>query len=314
MTTFVNIENGRVFSLYFEADEHLDPAACNSHFRGDTINHYDLLDAMEVFRFVEEALALMHPTPGGLGGRYHLKFSFGDVRDTGDTNIGFCARRLENINLIPNPEYMRARGYPDVGNIPNWQERSNRIFWRGAASYPYTHRGKYKDIPRVKICELLKSYDFTDVKIYGGFFPDPLGETQDSIGAYLKKNGLLAPSMPFAHWAQHRYTIDIDGFGAAWGLFAKLRYGLVVFKIESDFVLDFSEELAAWKHYIPVAQDLSDLLDKISYARAHPDLGREISQNAVAFAKGWDYRSRLEAFPQIMKRFSVERLTFGFDR
>jgi hypothetical protein len=42
----------------------------------------------------------------------------------------------------------------------------------------------------------------------------------------------------------------------------------------------FFPVLEAWKHYVPVKSDLSDLPDKIKWLREHDEEAKEISKNA----------------------------------
>ena len=43
----------------------------------------------------------------------------------------------------------------------------------------------------------------------------------------------------------------------------------VVLKQDSEYYEHFYKRLSPWKHYIPLKHDLSDLLEKIQWARDH---------------------------------------------
>ena len=43
--------------------------------------------------------------------------------------------------------------------------------------------------------------------------------------------------------------------------------------------------LTAWKHYIPIQEDLSDLKDKFVWAESHPDQARKIALEGIEFMK-----------------------------
>jgi hypothetical protein len=45
----------------------------------------------------------------------------------------------------------------------------------------------------------------------------------------------------------------------------------------------FYDELIPWKHYVPVKADLSDLQEKIQWAKEHDAMAHEIAENARAF-------------------------------
>jgi glycosyltransferase involved in cell wall biosynthesis len=46
----------------------------------------------------------------------------------------------------------------------------------------------------------------------------------------------------------------------------------------------FHRDLVAWKHYIPVKRDLSDLLDRVQWAFDHPEECDRMAEAAQAFA------------------------------
>jgi len=59
-----------------------------------------------------------------------------------------------------------------------------------------------------------------------------------------------------------------------------------------------------WVHYVPVARDLSDLVETIDWLRAHESEAREISFNAVTFAQHhFQLPTILETFKQTMQEY-----------
>lgn len=58
----------------------------------------------------------------------------------------------------------------------------------------------------------------------------------------------------------------------------------MVLKQESPFFEHFYSMLRPWEHYVPVSRDLSDLKDRVIWAREHDDEARKISENARKFA------------------------------
>jgi hypothetical protein len=68
---------------------------------------------------------------------------------------------------------------------------------------------------------------------------------------------------------QHKYQINIDGTVAAYRLPYLLVGDSVVLKQDSIYYEHFYNELQPWKHYIPVKSNLSDLLEKLKWAKEH---------------------------------------------
>ena len=58
---------------------------------------------------------------------------------------------------------------------------------------------------------------------------------------------------------------------AAYRLPYLLAGDAVVFKQDSSYYEHFYNELEPWVHYIPLKSDLSDVIEKIEWARSHDE-------------------------------------------
>src|SRR5262249_30353973 len=84
-----------------------------------------------------------------------------------------------------------------------------------------------------------------------------------------------------ATWLGQKHALDIDGFSNAWSnLFTRLLFGCCVLKVESRYGFRqwYYDRLKPWQHYIPVAADLSDLAERVDWARAHDRACQEIAE------------------------------------
>ena len=91
---------------------------------------------------------------------------------------------------------------------------------------------------------------------------------------------------------KYKGQLDIDGNGNAWsGLIWKLRSNSAVIKVASrkSHVQWYYDRLVAWKHYIPVRSDLSDLAAKVDFLL---DPANEANVTAIARA-GSDFAKSL---------------------
>lgn len=79
---------------------------------------------------------------------------------------------------------------------------------------------------------------------------------------------------------QHKYQINIDGTVAAYRLPYLLVGDSVVLKQDSIYYEHFYNELQPWKHYIPIKSNLSDLLEKLKWAKDHDEEVRSVSWKA----------------------------------
>lgn len=81
---------------------------------------------------------------------------------------------------------------------------------------------------------------------------------------------------------QHKYQINIDGTVAAYRLPYLLVGDSVVLKQDSIYYEHFYNELQPWKHYIPVKSNLSDLLEKLKWAKDNDEEVRSVSSTPIA--------------------------------
>ena len=87
----------------------------------------------------------------------------------------------------------------------------------------------------------------------------------DFIGAYFEVHlGLLC-------LLQYKYQLNIDGTVAAYRFPYLLGGGALVFKQDSNYYEYFYKSLKPNVHYIPFKRDLSDLKEKIQWAKENDD-------------------------------------------
>jgi hypothetical protein len=85
--------------------------------------------------------------------------------------------------------------------------------------------------------------------------------------------------------ARYKYLIDCPGNGYSGRLRWLLCTGRPVFVVGRPYVEHWHEEMVEWKHYIPVKEDLSNLLDVYHEIEKNPDLYQEISRNSKNFSR-----------------------------
>ena len=95
---------------------------------------------------------------------------------------------------------------------------------------------------------------------------------------------------------KYKYQIDIDGNTNSWpGLFQKLLTRSPVLKVASPrgYRQWYYDRLRPWVNFVPVAQDMSDLIEKILWLRSHDDAGRRIGEAGKALADSLDYEGEI---------------------
>lgn len=182
------------------------------------------------------------------------------------------AKGWENVRLIPDLYYFLAAGYEafEPPLLP-WTDRRPSLVWRGSSTglLQQTACG-LDDLPRYRMCKYAAQLgSAADVALTGIVqAANPLEEAL--IHERVTREGLLRPFIPMTEMARHRFILDIDGNSNSWNFMQKLRLGCCVLRVESRWQQWFEDRLTAWEHYIPVASDLSDLMDRAEWCFAHP--------------------------------------------
>lgn len=103
-------------------------------------------------------------------------------------------------------------------------------------------------------------------------------ETYDSLG--LRLDEIVAPE---AH-ASKKFLAYIDGTSFSDRMYWLLHSGSLVFRAESQLHVWLDGGLRPWVHYVPVRENLTDLIDRLDWARGHDSRAAEIAAEAVRFA------------------------------
>lgn len=122
------------------------------------------------------------------------------------------------------------------------------------------------------------------LKAMGDMRPDVLDIVH--VGPENSRVGVGVPryvSLPdHTHYAG---LLDIGGNGYSGRLKYLLFSGRPLLLVARDYVEYFHVDMVPNVHYVPVKQDLSDLVDRVEWLLTHEAEGRLIAQNALAFAK-----------------------------
>jgi len=195
--------------------------------------------------------------------------------------VGFCNLRSMDVLLIPDPYFVSTRGYEDLKNsvsadVVPWEERRPVALWRGSTT-GYRTGGDIMDLPRVALCRMAarpEKSEYLDAGVTD--FAQLQSEAEAEL---LQRSGLVRDFIPATCFQRWKYHVDIDGNTNSWpGLLQKLVSGSAVLKVESGgpYRQWYYDRLKPFEHFIPVRNDLGDLIEKIQYLRAHDDAARRI--------------------------------------
>lgn len=220
---------------------------------------------------------------GRLTAHTDIMMSLGDWPAT--RGIAFCSFDSSDL-LVPDPVFVGRDGYQSLRhawrNPTPWMERERIAFWRGGTAGHLRNEQTWKDLPRVRLCEFARGsrlYDVALSHIIQGTSPEQTKSIQTS--------GLLGERVPETHFDRYRYHIDIDGHTNSWpGLFIKLLSGSPVLKIASPrgYRQWYYDRLVPGVNYVPVAEDLSDLTERLTQLMSSDERAQQIGENGRKLA------------------------------
>ena len=195
------------------------------------------------------------------------------------------AKKKDAPSLILVPDFLTTResGWHNDITILNaqyqsqpWEHRLEKAFWRGTASDKTYTPDNYTQKPRYRISQL--SYNHPDL-IDARFCKAP--EAVSQLLAHL-----IAGHTSLAGHLTYKYLPVLDGWMCTFpGYQWRLLSGSLTLKQESDEIQYFYSALKPYEHYLPIQNDMGDLLAQIEWAKKHDPECHAISENARKFAQ-----------------------------
>lgn len=159
---------------------------------------------------------------------------------------------------------------------PQWKNKTERAFFRG--------RDSRKE--RLHLASLSRSNpDLLDAGITGWFF---FREREQEMGK--------ATLVGFFDFFKFKYQVNVDGTVAAYRFPYLMLGDSLVLKQDSPFYEHFYTHLRPGTHFLPVRRDLSDLLEKVRWAKANDAEARRIAQAGQTLARELLQPSRLYCY------------------
>lgn len=165
-----------------------------------------------------------------------------------------------------------------------WEDKIPKYFWRGKPNDAdnYNDRDMWTKWRRGKFCNLSKQ------------FPDLIDAAFSHYHCHSLSSLLVEEFFTFfpkkeATWEEyigHKYLPELDGYVAGTPSYVwKLLSNCAVFKQESPYLIWCTNALRPWTHYIPFKEDLSDILERLQWAKDHDAEAKQIAENGRQFAK-----------------------------
>jgi hypothetical protein len=208
--------------------------------------------------------------------------------------------------LIPDPAFWSSGGYVEemeqlaaVADRQPWESRRNGVFFRGAASGLGFAAGHWHQTARGRL--VLKANDIANPDLLDAKITR-FSHLDEACRNELLKERVVDIEVPLETFGSYKYLVDADGYCCAWkSLFLKMALGSLVLKIESPYEQWYHHRLQPWKHYVPLAADLSDFEEVYAWVREHDDSAREIAMNGQQFVRSLLCKDALDEFAQYLK-------------
>jgi hypothetical protein len=152
------------------------------------------------------------------------------------------------------------------GNVKDpWQDRIEKAFWRGRDSNQY----------RLDLVEISRKHpDLFNVSLTNFFF---FRDKQDIYGPKTEH-------VSFFSFFDYKYQLALDGTVAAYRFPYLLAGGSLIIKQESPYYEHFYNDLKPNTHYVQIKRDLSDVVEKVSWAVHNDEEAHFIASNGQQFA------------------------------
>ncbi|SUZ33123.1 hypothetical protein ROE7235_02891 [Roseibaca ekhonensis] len=119
----------------------------------------------------------------------------------------------------------------------------------------------------------------------------------------------VTPPMPRKKMLNARYQLVIQGHDCGSNLPWLLGTNCLILRQDMAWQVCYSAALEPWEHYVPIAEDFSDLPEKLAWARANPDACEAIIAKANSVADNLADH----AFEDSLRRAVLDRYRAALD-
>ena len=129
----------------------------------------------------------------------------------------------------------------------------------------------------------------------------------------VSKENIVAPKwIERSDMIKYKYVLDIDGNTSTWDATAwKLNSGSVILKTDSCWTQWFYDKYKPWENYVPIADDFSDLQEKLQWCETHQEECEQmIERNLVLFQEVYRFNNVMEYLKSTIHQLSDLRPAF----
>lgn len=209
----------------------------------------------------------------------------------GNPGLGPCfvfAKREDVDGLVLIPDINALVGYERLRNMISkanekysWEKKLAKSFWRGSSTGGYSTLAAWDQLARAKLVLMSLAHpEVVDAKFHHVVQCDP------EVPVLMKAKGMVSDGVSRPDHLKFKYLIDVDGNSCSYErYFWLLLSNSLVLKQVTANVQWYYGGLEPYKHYVPVKEDLSDLLQQLNWAKTHDMEARLIAEEATHFVK-----------------------------
>jgi hypothetical protein len=176
-----------------------------------------------------------------------------------------------------------------------WENKVEKIFWRGMPTgslsqltefrwLPYYGMDVFDKLPRLSLVMFSKLYpDLIDARFTGKPLMHNHNNSRDLEVVFDKLNFIDKHATEIQHF-KCKYLVSLDGNNCAWKRVPWIMFSnSVLLKQETDRIEWFYPALEAYKNYIPINENITDIFTQLEWMKKHDLEARKISENAQIF-------------------------------
>jgi hypothetical protein len=114
--------------------------------------------------------------------------------------------------------------------------------------------------------------------------------------------------------AGYKYIISLDGHASSWSRPEVICFTKSLLLYQTEYVQWFQPALVPFVHYLPLKKDLSDLMEKIEWARNHTEEVKEIIKNQNEIANNCFTPKKIEEQTLYILQKYAEQFTYNITK
>lgn len=239
-----------------------------------------------------------------------------DDADLPASIFAFSKRKSEKkILLMPDHEALSGNYYllkqveKGIKRFP-WSKKKEIAFWRGLTTGGQITEENFLLTPRGTLVALsLQHSDLLDAKFNG------LCQTEVSDRILSQFPSCFAPFVSIEDHFRFKYQILIDGNTCAYSrCYWQLFSNCAIFKQNSPHVQWYYSLMRPGEHYLPLEEDLSNLVEQILWAKENPEQTLELIKRANQLANNHlTHIHTLHYFALLIRKYAaLQKKTLDF--